>query len=311
MRGAWPSGSASRITCSTTRARFREAVIDRFAESYLAGETPIPCVACNQHGQVRRPARHRAGARRRRAGDRALRASRRRCRTAGAALYRARRRRARPELFPVRDDAASSSTLCASRSADLPKAEMRALARELGLSVADKPDSQDICFVPQGRYTDVIARLKPGRRRAGRHRRMSTAACSAATRASSTTRSASAAASASPAGRAALRRAARCRTRAASSSARARRSPPSRSRSRDVNWLGDRPTRGRSPDGLEVAVRVRSTRPPRPALLRRAGAVRRGRAARRAEDGVAPGQACVFYDDATRRARACSAAASS
>ena len=45
---------------------------------------------------------------------------------------------------------------------ELDKAETRALARELGLAVADKPDSQDICFVPQGRYGDVIERLRPG-----------------------------------------------------------------------------------------------------------------------------------------------------
>ena len=45
---------------------------------------------------------------------------------------------------------------------DLPKAEVRALAREFGLAVADKPDSQDICFVPSGKYTDVIERLRPG-----------------------------------------------------------------------------------------------------------------------------------------------------
>ena len=44
----------------------------------------------------------------------------------------------------------------------MPKSEVRALARELGLPVADKPDSQDICFVPQGRYTSVVERLKPG-----------------------------------------------------------------------------------------------------------------------------------------------------
>ena len=80
---------------------------------------------------------------------------------------------------------------------ELPKDETRALARELGLAVADKPDSQDICFVPQGRYTDVIERLQPGRGARPARSSTSTAACSAATRASSTTPSASAAASAS------------------------------------------------------------------------------------------------------------------
>ncbi|MFX9031450.1 tRNA methyl transferase PRC-barrel domain-containing protein, partial [Acinetobacter baumannii] len=45
---------------------------------------------------------------------------------------------------------------------DMPKDRVRALAAELGLAVAAKPDSQDICFVPQGRYTQVIERLRPG-----------------------------------------------------------------------------------------------------------------------------------------------------
>ena len=47
------------------------------------------------------------------------------------------------------------------------KAETRALARDLGLGVADKADSQDICFVPQGRYGDLIERLRPGAAKAG------------------------------------------------------------------------------------------------------------------------------------------------
>ena len=121
---------------------------------------------------------------------------------------------------------------------ELPKDETRRLARELGLSVAEKPDSQDICFVPQGRYADVIARLRPGRGAARRRSSISTAACSAATTASSTTRSASAAACGLAVGEPLYV------VRLEPDAARVVVGPraalaTSRIRLRDVNWLGD------------------------------------------------------------------------
>ena len=183
------------------------------------------------------------------------------------ALPRA-RCRARPELFPVRHHAR------AARRAALParrhdrRRETRELAREFGLAVADKHDSQDICFVPTGHYADVIERLKPGAADAGRHRRSRRPRARAATTASSTSPSASGEGLAIAARRAALCRAARRRRRAASSSARARRCATRAIRLRDVNWLGD----GALDDarrGREVFVKVRSTRPPQPAWLSR------------------------------------------
>ena len=75
----------------------------------------------------------------------------------------------------------------------MPKSEVRALARDFALPVADKSDSQDICFVPQGRYTSIVERLKPGAAEAGRHRACRRARARPPRRASSTTRSASAA----------------------------------------------------------------------------------------------------------------------
>ena len=140
-------------------SRFRAEVMESFADSYVRGETPVPCIACNRTVKFRdllRTARelgaealatgHYVQPRERRGRPRA--ASRRR---SGA----------RPELLPVRHDAPSSSTSCASRSGDLPKSETRALAERFDLPVADKPDSQDICFVPNGDYAAVVQKLRP------------------------------------------------------------------------------------------------------------------------------------------------------
>src|SRR5215210_2697600 len=146
-------------------ARFREAVIDRFAESYLSGETPIPCVECNRSIKFR-DLLHTAqdlGAAVLATGhyvaSRALPDGRR-------ALYRA--------ADPERDQsyflyATTSEQLVRLRFplGDRDKSETRALARDLGLTVADKADSQDLCFVPQGRYSDIIDRLRPGAAKAG------------------------------------------------------------------------------------------------------------------------------------------------
>src|SRR5688572_17952348 len=145
--------------------RFREAVIDRFAESYLSGETPIPCVECNRSMKFRdlvATARELGAdvlATGHYVASRALPDGRR-------ALYRA--------ADPERDQsyflyATTQEQLQLLRFplGELTKDRTRELARELGLSVADKTDSQDICFVPQGRYSDVIERLRPGAARAG------------------------------------------------------------------------------------------------------------------------------------------------
>src|SRR5215211_5285414 len=146
-------------------SRFREAVIDRFADSYLAGETPIPCVECNRSIKFRdlletaRELGADALATGHYVASRALAGGRR-------ALYRA--------ADPERDQsyflyATTPEQLEMLRFplGELPKEDTRALARELGLSVAEKADSQDICFVPQGKYSTVIERLKPGAVRTG------------------------------------------------------------------------------------------------------------------------------------------------
>src|SRR3954454_20457715 len=146
-------------------ARFREAVIERFAESYLAGETPIPCVDCNRSIKFRdllATARELGAdvlATGHYVASRALPGG-------GRALFRA----ADPErdqsyfLYATTPDQLETLRF---PLGELGKAETRTLARELGLTVADKADSQDICFVPRGRYGDVIDRLNPWAVRAG------------------------------------------------------------------------------------------------------------------------------------------------
>ena len=143
--------------------RFRETVINPFAESYIAGETPIPCVACNQTVKF---------------ADLLATAK-----DLGAdALATGHYIRSRPNptaadpgrraLFrPVDAERDQSYFLFATTQEQidylrfplghLSKAETRALAAEMGLVVAKKADSQDICFVPQGKYSDIVSKLKP------------------------------------------------------------------------------------------------------------------------------------------------------
>jgi tRNA-specific 2-thiouridylase len=140
-------------------SRFREAVMDDFADSYLRGETPIPCVRCNQTVKFRdllSTARD--------LGAQALCTGHYVRRVVGAGGV---------ELHRGKDPAKDQSYfLFATKPAQLDflrfplggmsKEETRAHAHRLGLDVADKPDSQDICFVPNGRYADVVRRLRPG-----------------------------------------------------------------------------------------------------------------------------------------------------
>jgi tRNA-specific 2-thiouridylase len=142
-------------------SRFKEAVIDEFVTSYLAGETPIPCVTCN------RTVKFADLLQRSRELDAAVLAT-------GHYVES----RARPDgtgkrdLFTPADLARDQSYfLFATTQPQLDylrfplgtigKAETRAIAASLGLGVAEKPDSQDICFVPDGRYADLILKLRP------------------------------------------------------------------------------------------------------------------------------------------------------
>src|SRR5579864_4135128 len=146
--------------------RFKKAVIDRFAESYVAGETPVPCVDCNQAIKFRdllATARE-LGAKVLATGHYV--ASRVVPGGHGRALYRAREEE-RDQSYFLFATTREQIDFLRFPLGDLTKAETRELARRFALPVAEKPDSQDICFVPQGRYADVIERLRPGAAAAG------------------------------------------------------------------------------------------------------------------------------------------------
>jgi tRNA-uridine 2-sulfurtransferase len=139
--------------------RFRRQVMEDFADSYARGETPIPCVRCNERvkfGDLLALARE--------LGADALATGHYVRRTMGANG---------PELHCASDAARDQSYFLFSTTqeqlallrfplGELPKSQVREIAHGLALSVADKPDSQDICFVPHGRYSEVIERLRPG-----------------------------------------------------------------------------------------------------------------------------------------------------
>jgi tRNA-uridine 2-sulfurtransferase len=140
-------------------SRFRDAVVQDFADSYARGETPIPCIRCNQTVKF-----HDLVGLARDLGAEAMATGhyvRRVEGPAGAELHRA--------ADPARDQsyflfATTPEQLAFSRFplGDYPdKAQVRAVAARLGLAVAEKPDSQDICFVPAGRYHDVVAKHRP------------------------------------------------------------------------------------------------------------------------------------------------------
>lgn len=144
--------------------RFREAVIERFAESYIAGETPIPCVNCNQQIKFKdllETARDLDAdmlatghyvASKEGPGGKQLHRARDLARDQSYFLFATTREQLEQLAFPL---------------GDLPKDDVRRLADALDLPVARKPDSQDICFVPTGRYAQTIEKLKPGASRPG------------------------------------------------------------------------------------------------------------------------------------------------
>src|SRR6266540_5971792 len=141
-------------------SRFKEAVIDRFAESYVAGETPVPCIECNQSIKFRdllSTARE-LGASVLATGHYV---ASRPLPGGGRALYRAREQE-RDQSYFLFATTREQLDLLRFPLGERSKAETRELARGYGLAVADKHDSQDICFVPSGRYSEVIERLKPG-----------------------------------------------------------------------------------------------------------------------------------------------------
>jgi tRNA-uridine 2-sulfurtransferase len=279
--------------------RFKEAVIDRFAESYVAGETPVPCLECNQSIKFRdllETARE-LGAKILATGHYV---ASRRLPGGGRALYRAREAE-RDQSYFLFATTRSQLDLLRFPLGERTKTETRELARHFGLAVADKQDSQDICFVPSGHYADVIERLRPGAaapgeivdldgRVLGRHNGIihftvgQRRGLGVATGAPLYVVRLDARSDRVVVGpREALR--------------------TSRIRLRQVNWLGDATIEQALESKSEVFVKVRSTRPPQPAWLRAGADGGIDVELIAGEHGVSPGQACAFYDAAEGQAR--------
>lgn len=277
-------------------SQFRDAVIEEFADAYLAGATPVPCIRCNERVKFRdlMDTARDLGADCMATGH----YIRRLMGPQGAELHRA--------ADPARDQ---SYFLFSTTQEQLDflrfplgglatKAETRALAARHGLAVADKPDSQDICFVPDGDYARVIEKLRPEAaapgdivdmtgRVLGRH--------DGVIRYTIGQRKGLGIGGLSdplyvvrldPAARQVV---------VGPKAALATRTVPVR----EVNWLGDALFESRSEWHLEV--KLRSTRPPAPAIIRPLGGGEAAVELLSPEQGVSPGQACVFYDpDSTR-----------
>ncbi len=268
---------------------FSDAVISEFADAYLAGETPIPCIRCNERVKFKdmlemakdlgadcmatgHYVQHVMG-------------------PDGSQLHRG--------VDPVRDQSYFLFTTTREQLdylrfplGGLGKDETRQLAEEFGLAVASKPDSQDICFVPEGRYTDVIMKLRPEAGEPGAIVHMDGRVLGQHTGILNFTigqRKGLGVATGDPIYVVRINAETReviVGPREALLS--------KRIHLREVNWLGDMSFEAIGPEGLTIGAKVRSTRPPMAAKLypQSGGALV---VLDDGDEGVSPGQACVFY----------------
>lgn len=294
--------------------RFRQAVIDPFAESYVLGETPVPCIACNQtvkFADLLATARN-LGADALATGH-YIRSAPIEGRTDGRrALYR-----------PIDDNRDQSYFLFATTQEQIDylrfplggmsKPDVRKLAEEMGLTVANKHDSQDICFVPQRNYAEIITKLrpeaaKPGNivhidgRILGRHEGILHYTIGQ--------RRGIGVSAGEPLYVIALN-AEKAQVIVGPLAALETR----KIYLRDVNWLGDMPPESFPEAGIPLYAKIRSTRPPCPIILHYDASLRRegrnglgGRSGfwlelAEGESGVARGQACALYADGSAEAR--------
>lgn len=269
---------------------FKDAVIDEFAESYLAGATPVPCIRCNERVKFKDLLET----------ARDLDAD---CMATGHYIQRKTGENG-AELHCAADAARDQSYFLFSTTREqleflrfplghlASKAETRELAAKYGLAVADKPDSQDICFVPDGNYASVIEKLRPGAadpgeivdmegKVLGQHRGVIHYTIGQrrglgiggldtplyVVRLDPDTR----------------------QVVVGPKEALSTRIVPVR----EINWLGDAPFTSR--DEWHLEVKIRSTRPPREAIIRPLSETEAEVELIVPEEGVSPGQACVFY----------------
>jgi len=276
-------------------SKFRESVIEEFADSYMAGATPVPCIRCNEQVKFKDLLET--------AKD--LDAD---CMATGHYIQRFRGDQG-AELHQAGDPSRDQSYfLFSTRPEQLEylrfplghltsKEETRALARKYGLPVADKPDSQDICFVPNGSYASVIEKLRPGAAEPGdivdlegnilgTHKGVIHYTIGQ--------RRGLGIGGGDPLYVVKLDIDTH-RVIVGPKSALATRSFPIK----EVNWLGDDEFSASNEHHIEV--KVRSTRPPRAAIIR---PLQDGTATVELfdpEEGIAPGQACVFYQPGSSR----------
>lgn len=275
---------------------FKDAVIEEFADSYLAGATPVPCIRCNERVKFKDLLQT----------ARDLDAD---CMATGHYIQRMVGDHG-AELHCAADANRDQSYFLFSTTPEQleflrfplghlkSKAETRALAAKYGLSVADKPDSQDICFVPNGNYASVIEKLRPGAAEPGdivdvdgtvlgQHRGVIHYTIGQR-------RGLGIGGLADPLYVVRLDVDKR-QVVVGPKDLLATRTVPIR----EVNWLGD----GRFTDQpeREITVKVRSTRPPAPAILRVISTTEAEVELLTPEEGVSPGQACVFYDPESSR----------
>jgi tRNA-specific 2-thiouridylase len=267
---------------------FKEQVMADFADAYARGETPIPCVRCNERvkfADLMRTARE-LGARALVTGHYVQRVRG----SIGAELHRAKDHN-RDQSYFLFATTRTQLEFLRFPLGGWPKADTRAVAKRLGLAVAAKPDSQDICFVPDGDYAEVVTRLRPdaaapgdivhtdrrvlgrhkgvihytiGQRKGlelGHHEALFVVALDAA-------------------------------------SARVIVGPREALAARDfsvreINWIGEGPL---SREPVAVAVKVRSMKPPVPAEVSMTGAGEAKVTLFSPQEAIAPGQAAVFYD---------------
>jgi tRNA-specific 2-thiouridylase len=275
---------------------FKTTVIDEFVDSYLGGATPVPCIRCNERVKFKDLLKM--------AQD--LDAD---CLATGHYVQRKMGANG-PELHcatdPNRDQSYFLFATTREQLAFLrfplggvkTKAETRKMASELGLDVADKPDSQDICFVPDGRYADLIEKLRPGAaepgdivhidgRRLGRHEGVLRFTIGQR-RGLNLTDPLS---PSQPLYVIKLDADHKCVVVGPREALASTHAPVA-----EINWLGDGDLQKDCPaDGWDVEVKVRSTRPPRPARIYPRGTDTAIVSLATPEEGIAPGQACVFY----------------
>ena len=275
---------------------FRESVIDDFAKTYLAGATPIPCIRCNERIKFKDLLETAIDL------DADCMATghyiQRKNGINGAELHMAADHQRDQSYFLFSTTAKQLDYLRFPLGSLASKAETRALAAKYGLDVANKPDSQDICFVPDGNYAAVIEKLHPGAAQPGKIIDQNDNILGMHNGVINYTigqrRGLGIGGLEEPlyvvkldvdrklviVGPKEL-----LATRQVSL--------------KEVNWLGDIPLMTQST--WEIRAKVRSTRPPRDAVLRPISNTEAIVELIAAEEGIAPGQACVFYGQDSSR----------